>query len=40
MSAIIGMTGSFISLFLSKWMAKRSTARAITDPRNEAEACC
>jgi heat shock protein HtpX len=39
MSAIIGMTGSFISLFLSKWMAKRSTgAQVIGDPRNEAEA--
>lgn len=39
MSAIIGMTGSFISLFLSKWMAKRSTgAQVITDPRSEAEA--
>ena len=39
MSVIIGMTGSFISLFLSKWMAKRSTgAQVIVDPRNEAEA--
>ncbi|HWT16882.1 MAG TPA: protease HtpX [Patescibacteria group bacterium] len=39
MSAIIGMTGSFISLFLSKWMAKRSTgAEVITEARNETEA--
>ncbi|HQW80645.1 MAG TPA: protease HtpX [Pseudomonadota bacterium] len=38
MSAVIGMTGSFISLFLSKWMAKRSTgAQVISQPRNEAE---
>ena len=40
MSAVIGMTGSFISLFVSKWMAKRSTgAQVITEPRSEAEAC-
>lgn len=39
MSAIIGMTGSFISLFLSKWMAKRSTgAQVISEPRSEPEA--
>lgn len=39
MSAIIGMTGSFISLFLSKWMAKRGTgAQVIAEPRSEAEA--
>lgn len=39
MSAVIGMTGSFISLFVSKWMAKRSTgAQVITEPRSEAEA--
>ena len=38
MSAVIGMAGSFISLFLSKAMAKRSTgAQVITQPRNEAE---
>lgn len=38
MSAVIGMAGSFISLFLSKWMAKRSTgAQVIAQPRNEVE---
>ena len=38
MSAVIGMAGSFISLFLSKWMAKRSTgATVIVQPRNENE---
>ena len=38
MSAVIGMAGSFISLFLSKWMAKRSTgAMVIVQPRNENE---
>lgn len=38
-SAVIGFGGSFISLALSKWMAKRSTgARVITQPRNDAEA--
>lgn len=37
-SAIIGMGGSFISLLMSKWMAKRSTgAVVITQPRNAAE---
>ncbi len=39
MSAVIGMAGSFISLFLSKWLAKRSTgAVVIAQPRNESEA--
>ncbi|MBI2398319.1 MAG: protease HtpX [Xanthomonadales bacterium] len=39
MSAVIGMSGSFISLFLSKWMAKRSTgAQVIAQPRNQTEA--
>ncbi len=39
MSAVIGMTGSMISLFISKWAAKRSTgAQVIEQPRNEAEA--
>jgi len=39
MSAVIGMSGSFISLFLSKWMAKRSTgAQVIAQPRSETEA--
>lgn len=38
-SAVIGFTGSFISLFMSKWIAKRSTgAVVITQPRNETEA--
>lgn len=35
---VIGMSGSFISLFLSKWMAKRSTGtRIIEQPRNATE---
>ncbi|MEL6871091.1 MAG: protease HtpX [Pseudomonadota bacterium] len=38
MSAIIGFAGSFISLLMSKWMAKRSTgAQVIEQPRNETE---
>jgi len=38
MCAIFGFGGSLISLFLSKWMAKRSTgAMVIVQPRNEAE---
>jgi heat shock protein HtpX len=38
-AAVLGFGGSFISLALSKWMAKRSTgAHVITEPRNEAEA--
>ena len=37
-SAVLGFGGSFISLALSKWMAKRSTgAQVITQPRNAAE---
>lgn len=37
-SAVMGMGGSFISLAMSKWMAKRSTgATVITQPRNSAE---
>ncbi|TAJ53601.1 MAG: protease HtpX [Nevskiaceae bacterium] len=37
-SAVMGMGGSFISLAMSKWMAKRSTgAEVITQPRNSAE---
>lgn len=37
-SAVMGMGGSFISLAMSKWMAKRSTgAQVITQPRNSAE---
>lgn len=37
-AAVFGMGGSFISLALSKWMAKMSTgAQVITQPRNAAE---
>lgn len=37
--AVMGFTGSFISLALSKWMAKRGTgAQVIEQPRNELEA--
>ena len=37
-SAVIGFAGSFISLAISKWSAKRLTgARVITNPRNETE---
>ncbi len=38
LSLVIGFGGSFISLALSKWMAKRSTgARVITQPANATE---
>ncbi|WP_455234762.1 protease HtpX [Thiogranum longum] len=38
-SAVLGMGGSFISLAMSKWSAKRMTgAQVIEQPRNEAEA--
>jgi heat shock protein HtpX len=38
-AAVFGMGGSFISLAISKWMAKRATgARVITQPRNDTEA--
>ncbi len=38
MCAIFGFAGSFISLALSKWMAKRATGMlVITQPRNEIE---
>ncbi|WP_414496403.1 protease HtpX [Stenotrophomonas maltophilia] len=38
MAGIFGFGGSFISLLLSKWMAKRSTgAVVITEPRNPTE---
>lgn len=38
LSLVIGFGGSFISLAISKWMAKRSTgARVITRPANAAE---
>jgi len=37
-AAVVGFTGSFISLALSKWMAKMSTgARVIQQPQNEQE---
>jgi heat shock protein HtpX len=37
-SAVFGFGGSFISLAISKWMAKRATgAKVITQPRNEVE---
>ena len=36
--AVFGMGGSFISLAMSKWMARRMTgARVIADPRGDAE---
>lgn len=38
-AALFGFGGSFISLLLSRWMAKRSTgAQVITRPRNSTEA--
>ncbi|WP_031388063.1 protease HtpX [Desulfonatronum thiodismutans] len=38
-AAVFGFGGSFISLAISKWMAKRLTgAKVITSPRNQAEA--
>lgn len=38
-SAVFGFGGAFISLAISKWMAKRSTgARVITTPSNDTEA--
>jgi len=40
MSAVIGFMGSFISLFISKWMAKRSMGVELIDPqqpRNDTE---
>ena len=37
-SAVVGFTGSFISLLMSKWMAKMSTgAQVIESPQTEAE---
>jgi len=39
LSLVIGFGGSFISLAMSKWLAKRSTgAKVITQPSNETEA--
>ena len=38
MSAVIGFSGSFISLLISKWMAKRSTGAVVIDqPRDATE---
>lgn len=37
-SAIVGFTGSFISLFISKWMAKQSTGARVIDPQAPANA--
>lgn len=38
MAAVFGFGGSFISLWMSKWVAKKSTgAQVITSPRNETE---
>lgn len=38
LSAVVGMTGSFISLAMSKWLAKRTTgAQVIENPRTELE---
>jgi heat shock protein HtpX len=38
MAAVMGMGGSFISLAMSKWIAKRTTgAQVLTAPRNESE---
>ncbi len=37
-SAVVGMSGSFISLAISKWVAKRTTsAKVITEPRDATE---
>ena len=37
-SAILGFSGALVSLFLSKWMAKRSMGvRVITQPSSELE---
>lgn len=37
-AAVFGMGGSFISLAISKWMAKKTTgAQVITEPRNQTE---
>ena len=37
-SAVVGMTGSFISLAMSKWSAKRMTgAKVITHPKNKTQ---
>jgi len=38
MSAVIGFAGSFISLFISKWMAKKTMGVHIIDPQNPGSA--
>jgi heat shock protein HtpX len=37
-SAIVGFAGSFISLLISKWMAKQSTGARVIDPKAPANA--
>lgn len=37
-SALVGFTGSIVSLLISKWMAKRSTGARVIDPRAPANA--
>ena len=32
-AAVLGFTGSFISLLMSKWMAKASTGARVIDPQ-------
>ena len=38
LSAVIGFAGSFISLFISKWMAKRTMGVQLIDPQNPGSA--
>ena len=39
-SLVFGMGGSFISLYMSKWMAKRMAGvKIINEPSNEFEKC-
>ena len=33
-SALVGFTGSFISLLMSKWMAKQSTGARVINPQD------
>ncbi len=37
-AAVIGFGGAFISLFISKWMAKRSTGARVINPQAPADA--
>ncbi|HUG56968.1 MAG TPA: protease HtpX [Candidimonas sp.] len=37
-SALVGFTGSFVSLLISKWMAKQSTGARVIDPQAPANA--